>query len=219
MKRFFGFLVAVSLFLFSSIALAQGASQVTLAWDAVTQHTDGTPATDLVGYRLYQSATAGQYTFGAANAKGSINAPTTTLTLTGIVDGTWYFVVTAFSNTSESAKSNEISRTFDTTPPVVSVFLIPTTYGALTVPITTLTATDVTGVTGYLINENSATPSLTDPGWTATKPTSYTFLSTGAKTLYAWAKDGYSNISAGRSATITITVPPPAAPTGLRFAP
>ncbi len=43
-------------------------------------------------------------------------------------------------------------------------------------------------------------------GWKSASPVSYTFASAGAKTLYAWAKDGAGNISASLSANVTITV-------------
>jgi len=44
-----------------SVGLSQAwAGQSQLAWDATTTHTDGTPATDLVGYALsYQPGPAG----------------------------------------------------------------------------------------------------------------------------------------------------------------
>jgi hypothetical protein len=99
----------------------------------------------------------------------------------------------------------------DTTPPTVTAFTIPATATSLTVPITKFTATDDVGVTGYLVKASSTNPSPSDSGWTATAPTSYTFSSAGAKTLYGWAKDAAGNISARRSATVTITldaVPP-----------
>jgi hypothetical protein len=55
-------------------------------------------------------------------------------------------------------------------------------------------------------NESAATPSATAGGWLASAPTSYTFATAGAKTLYAWAKDAAGNVSASRSASVTITL-------------
>ena len=94
----------------------------------------------------------------------------------------------------------------DTTAPSVTVFAIPSTSNSLTVAITSLTATDNISVTGYLLTETATKPSATASGWTSAKPASYTFATAGAKTLYAWAKDAAGNISASRSASVTITL-------------
>jgi hypothetical protein len=99
--------------------------------------------------------------------------------------------------------------TTDTIVPTVTVFSVPSTASSLTVSITSITATDNVGVTGYLVNESPTKPSASAAGWSATVPASYTFTSAGAKTLYAWAKDAAGNVSASRSATVTITVSAP----------
>ncbi len=95
----------------------------------------------------------------------------------------------------------------DTTAPSVTVFAIPSTSTALTVAITSLTATDNVGVTGYLLTETATKPSASASGWTSGKPASYTFATSGAKTLYAWAKDAAGNVSSNRSGNVTITLP------------
>ncbi|MBZ0155614.1 MAG: Ig-like domain-containing protein [Alphaproteobacteria bacterium] len=102
--------------------------------------------------------------------------------------------------------------TADTTPPTVTSFSIPLTSNSLTVLISVFSATDNTGVTGYLLTETASTPSATDPGWSATPPSSYTFSSAGAKTLYAWAKDAAGNISSSRSGIVTISLPADTSP-------
>jgi len=94
----------------------------------------------------------------------------------------------------------------DTTAPVVTAFVIPSAYNNLTVPITTFTATDDFGVTGYLVNESPTTPSISDPNWSATRQTQYSFSSNGNKTLYAWARDAAGNISKSLSATVSVVV-------------
>jgi hypothetical protein len=68
-----------------------------------------------------------------------------------------------------------------------------------------VSATDNTGVTGYLVNETATAPAAGAAGWSASAPTSYTFASAGSKTLYAWAKDSAGNVG-GQSKVITITV-------------
>jgi hypothetical protein len=61
-----------------------------------------------------------------------------------------------------------------------------------------------TGISKYLVNESASTPSKTDAGWSATPQTSYTFGSTGSKTLYAWVKDASGNISLSKSAPVVV---------------
>jgi hypothetical protein len=95
----------------------------------------------------------------------------------------------------------------DTTVPKVTAFTIPATSSSLTVPITTITATDNVKVTGYLVKTSSTKPLATSTKWRATKPTSYKFAAAGAKTLYAWVKDAAGNVSARRMDTVTITLP------------
>ena len=99
-----------------------------------------------------------------------------------------------------------VANTGDMTLPVVSTFTVPATATTLTVAITALTATDNVGVTGYLVNESATKPAAGN--WPASRPTSYTFPSAGTKTLYAWVRDAAGNVSASRSAGVTITLPP-----------
>jgi phosphodiesterase/alkaline phosphatase D-like protein len=94
----------------------------------------------------------------------------------------------------------------DATPPAVTAFTIPSTTATLTVPINSFTATDNVAVTGYMTTESSTPPSAAAGGWSATAPGSYTFTSGGSKTLYGWAKDAAGNVSAGRSASVVITL-------------
>jgi len=97
------------------------------------------------------------------------------------------------------------SKPADTTPPQVTAFAIPGTAASLTVPISTFTATDNVGVTGYALSESNSAPG---SGWAGSAPTSYTFATAGSKTLYAWAKDVVGNVSPSRNASVTITLPP-----------
>ncbi len=95
----------------------------------------------------------------------------------------------------------------DTQTPVVTAFTVPSTSSSLVVSVTTFTATDATGVTGYLLTESSTTPSAGSGSWTATAPANYTFATAGAKTLYAWAKDAAGNVSTSLNDSVTITLP------------
>ncbi len=185
---------------------------ITLNWTAPTTNTDGTPLTDLSGYKLYYGTSAGNYTNSIT--LGNV----ITYTLNNLANGTYYFVATAYTAAgSESAPSNEVSKTesatSDTTPPTVNTFTIPATATSLTVSITSFTATDNVAVTGYLVNASATTPAASAAGWAATAPTSYTFTSAGTKTLYAWAKDAAGNVSTSRTASTTITLADTTPPT------
>lgn len=95
----------------------------------------------------------------------------------------------------------------DIAAPTISTFSIPVTSNELTVPVTSFTAFDNVGVTGYKLTESSVIPDINESSWLASAPTSYTFSSEGVKTLYAWVKDAAGNISSIKNTTITITLP------------
>lgn len=91
----------------------------------------------------------------------------------------------------------------DSEAPVITSFTIPET-GTLTISISSFTATGA--VTKYLLNESATTPTLTDAGWSTTVPTSYTFTTSGSKTLYAWVRDAAGNISSSASDNTTVSI-------------
>ncbi|MEN9913003.1 MAG: hypothetical protein RLY66_411 [Candidatus Parcubacteria bacterium] len=180
-------------------ATAVSSSQINLSWSA---------SSDNVGVTGYQVFRAG------VQIANITPAATTFQNTTGLSPSTSYtYTVRAYDAAGNlSAVSAGASATtqagtvIDTTAPVVSVFTIPSTSSSLTVPITTLTATDAVGVTGYLITESSSAPTASATGWTSAAPTTYTFTSAGSKTLYAWAKDTAGNVSTSKSASVTVTV-------------
>jgi chitinase len=97
----------------------------------------------------------------------------------------------------------------DTTAPTISAFTIPSSSTSLTVSINSFTATDDVGVTGYMVTNSSTAPTASAAGWSSSAPTSYTFASSttsGSKTLYAWAKDAAGNVSASKSASVTLSI-------------
>ena len=69
----------------------------------------------------------------------------------------------------------------DTIAPTVTGFSIPATSASLTVSITTFTATDNVGVTGYLVTESATAPSASAAGWSLSAPVSYAFSTAGSK--------------------------------------
>lgn len=88
--------------------------------------------------------------------------------------------------------------------PEITSFFTPVRHSNLTIPIVNFFVTDDVGVTGYLITESSTTPSLSNPKWTSTAPTTHTLPSRGSHRIYAWAKDADGNISASRYRNIII---------------
>jgi uncharacterized protein YjdB len=77
----------------------------TLAWNAPTTHVDGTPLTDLAGYKIYYGTASGSYT--TVIDVGNV----TTSVVGNLTSGTYYFAVTAYDvYGSESGYSNEGSK-------------------------------------------------------------------------------------------------------------
>ncbi|MFO1407109.1 MAG: putative Ig domain-containing protein [Steroidobacteraceae bacterium] len=92
---------------FSIVVAAATTGWATLSWVAPTQNVDGTPLTDLAGYRvLYgQSATTLDSSLQVAGAA------ITTATVQGLKAGTWYFAVKAYTaDGSESDLSTPVYK-------------------------------------------------------------------------------------------------------------
>jgi hypothetical protein len=91
----------------SGISLAES---VALSWDAPTTNTDGTPITDLAGFKIYQGTASGVY--GSLTDVGNVLC----FVVTGLTVGiTYYFAVTAYNTASnESDYSNEVSKAITT---------------------------------------------------------------------------------------------------------
>jgi hypothetical protein len=79
---------------------------VSLAWDAPTTNTDGTPLTDLAGYKLHYGASPDVYSTTVTLGNS------TSYVLNNLAPGTYYFVVTAVNSAGiESTFSNEAWKT------------------------------------------------------------------------------------------------------------
>lgn len=79
----------------------------TLSWTPPTQNTDGTPLTDLAGFRIYWGTEQGNYTESVTLD----NPGLTTYVVDNLAPGTWYFVSTALnSNGVESDYSNSAAK-------------------------------------------------------------------------------------------------------------
>lgn len=103
---------AMFIVLFSLSPHMAKAAQVSLKWIAPTSYSDGTPLTDLAGYKVYAGNASHSY-----QQDVSIGTQTS-YTLDALDDGaTYYFAVTAFNSSGvESAISNEVSKSFPALP-------------------------------------------------------------------------------------------------------
>ncbi|MEF9427327.1 MAG: fibronectin type III domain-containing protein [Candidatus Mariimomonas ferrooxydans] len=80
-------------------------SAVALTWEAPTTNSDGTPLTDLAGYKIYYRTSSGSY--GTPINVSDENA--TNYTVDSLSSGTWCFAVTAYDTSlNESDYSNEV---------------------------------------------------------------------------------------------------------------
>ena len=79
----------------------------TLTWTPVTQNSDGTPLSDLAGYKVYYGTSA-----SALNSVVVLPDPSaTTYLVTNLSSATWYFAVAAYtSGGTQGALSNVVAK-------------------------------------------------------------------------------------------------------------
>jgi len=94
----------------------------------------------------------------------------------------------------------------DTEKPTITTFTGPSNTPTAEISIT-LYGSDNVGITHWLVNELPDLPAVDDPGWSMTRPNTYTFADEGPHTVYAWAKDAAGNVSDYRSLFVTYTIP------------
>lgn len=81
---------------------------VTINWNPPTQNTDGTPLTDLAGFKIHYGTASQKYTQTITVS----NPGLVTYVVTNLAAGTYYFAVTAYSSAgTESTPSSEVSTT------------------------------------------------------------------------------------------------------------
>lgn len=86
--------------------------KTTLTWEAPTTNVDGSPITDLGGYRIYYSQVLGTYTDADSRDVGNVTSVNIQNTV-GSLKGQWCFVVTAVDIAgNESEFSNEVCSNF-----------------------------------------------------------------------------------------------------------
>jgi hypothetical protein len=112
MKRFLVLLGAVLIVLFVDLVFA---GQATLSWDPPTTNADGTPLTDLGGYKIYRGTSSGNYTETTDIGMGTCAPPNCTYVVTNLNGGlNYYFVATAYDTSlNESGYSNEVFKYVD----------------------------------------------------------------------------------------------------------
>ena len=210
-------LIAVAIFFFivSGMTNSANAGEAILTWDPPTTNTDGTPLTDLTGYKIHYGTTSGNYT--TVIDVGNV----TTYTVTNLTNNvTYYFATTAYDTSgNESGYSNEVSKTItgtaDTTAPVLS-------------NITTGSITSTSAVITWTTNEQST--SQIEHGTTTSYGSSTTLDSTLVTShsvtisgLSSWttyhfrvkSQDSAGNLAVSSDLTFTTLAPPDTtAPTG-----
>jgi len=90
--------------------------------------------------------------------------------------------------------------------PTVGTFTAPATLTSLNIPITSFTASDDVGVTGYMITESAIAPSYGGNGWSSTPPMAYTVSTAGTHILYPWVKDTDGNVSVVYNSPASVNV-------------
>lgn len=93
---------------FSIQVVGTATGSATLAWTPPTQNTDGSPLTDLAGYKIHWGVAQGTYT----NSVTVNNPGLSSYVVEQLTPATWYFVVTAINSAgAESSFSNVASKT------------------------------------------------------------------------------------------------------------
>jgi hypothetical protein len=82
----------------------------TLRWTAPTTNVDGSPITDLAGYRIVYGQSAGALSQSLTIASATI----TSASIENLSTGTWYFAVKAYTSANvESDLSNVAQKTIN----------------------------------------------------------------------------------------------------------
>lgn len=97
--------------LFSMASSAVSINPKTVFWTPPTTNVDGTPLTDLTGYKVYVSKTSGNYAGVVGKDVGltaTPTAPNVQVASLALTDGIYFVVITAYDKAGlESTFSNE----------------------------------------------------------------------------------------------------------------
>jgi hypothetical protein len=85
-------------------------TSLTLGWVAPTQNSNGSPITDLAGYKIHYGTASANYTKVVAVSNPSLSR----YVLDSLESGTYFFAITAYNSKGiESTLSGEISATMN----------------------------------------------------------------------------------------------------------
>jgi hypothetical protein len=205
--------------LFAVVCIATGhlgihsaeAAQANLSWVAPTTNSDGTPLTDLAGFKLHSGNAPGSYqqVVDVGNK--------TDYTLGSLNDGsTYYFAVTAYDTSmKESAYSNEVSRNFPALPAVYVVTATAGTGGTITAqnnPNANQASNGTVTVTSVSVNQGAS------QAFTVAAAAGYRVLDVvmDGVSVGPVASYNFSTVSANHAiaASFAVTAPNPAAKAG-----
>jgi hypothetical protein len=100
--------LSASLAAFTVTVQAVATGSATLSWTAPTTNTDGSPLTNLAGYKVYWGTSQGTY----PNSVTLNNPGLSSYVVESLVPGTWFFVATALNASGvESSFSGSASKT------------------------------------------------------------------------------------------------------------
>jgi hypothetical protein len=215
-----GLILLISLFLWGGAK--DCAAQVSLGWNAITTNTDGSPCTDLAGYKIYYGTASHQYS--SYRDVGNV----VTYNLTGLSTGTTYYIVATSYDTSgvESDYSNEVVYSV---PPACTYSIVPTaqpfnsTGGPGQVSLTTQASCPWTAISNapswLLLTSNSSGSGNATVYYTATANTgtasrngtltiaglTFTVNESGVGCTYSLSSSSRSFGSGGGTGTVSVT--------------
>ncbi|MBI4849133.1 MAG: Ig-like domain-containing protein [Nitrospirae bacterium] len=172
-------------------------SNVTINWsENVNCATVNTTNVTISGGGWTLSTCSANQAVFTTSGQGSATTYNVTVT-TGVNDA---------NNNPMAANYSFSYTTTDTTSPTVTAFTSTSPSTSLNIPVTSFTANDNAGVTGYKITTSAIPPLAGDAGWTATAPSTFSVASDGTYNLYPWAKDASGNVSAVFATPVTVVV-------------
>lgn len=186
-----------------TVTAAGASGEVALSWSGFSDAASG-----VAGYRVVYAAGVAPTNCNGATAYAGTSTSTT---VTGLTNGATYGFRVCAEDTAGNRSTGALASARPAPEYVAPVGTIELAGGAAWTGATSLTATlaatDVSGVTHACLS-NATTPCNAWFAMTSSKTWSLTG-STGTKTVYAYFKDAYGNVSAATSDTIGLDLTTP----------